>query len=92
LSQLVNKLATNLLQTNLVDKLLEQHCHNLLTSLLQTRCEKSCWEVVGTALSQIFNKLAKKKVVAKSLVDKLLEQHCHNLLTSFLQTRCEKSC
>jgi hypothetical protein len=77
LSQLVNKLATNLLRKilltscwnsidkivnkacykpvakNLVDKLLEQNCHKLLTklatNLLQTR-----------------------------LVDKLLEQHCHN--------------
>jgi hypothetical protein len=34
LSQLVKNLATKLLQTHLVDKLLEQHCHNLLTSLL----------------------------------------------------------
>jgi hypothetical protein len=29
-SQLVNKLATNPLPIYLVDKLLEQHCHNLL--------------------------------------------------------------
>jgi hypothetical protein len=35
--QLVYKLATSLLRTYLVDKLLEQHCHNLLTSLLQAR-------------------------------------------------------
>jgi hypothetical protein len=39
LSQLVNKLATSLLRRHLVDKLLEQHCHNfvnkLATSLLR---------------------------------------------------------
>jgi hypothetical protein len=39
LSQLVNKLATSLLRRHLVDKLLEQHCHNLLTSLLQSYCK-----------------------------------------------------
>jgi hypothetical protein len=43
---------------NLLTSLLEQHCHNLLTSLLQTCCEKSCWQVVGNALSQLVNKLA----------------------------------
>jgi hypothetical protein len=35
LLQLVDKLASSLLRRHLVDKLLEQHCHNLLTSLLQ---------------------------------------------------------
>jgi hypothetical protein len=33
-TELVDKLATNLSQTHLVDKLLEQQSHNLLTSLL----------------------------------------------------------
>ena len=57
---LVNKLATNLLQTPLVHKLLKQHCHNLLTILLQSYsiANISCWEAVGTTLSQLVNKLA----------------------------------
>jgi hypothetical protein len=38
LSQLVNKFTTSLLRRHLVDKLLEQNSHNLLTSLLQ-----ACW-------------------------------------------------
>ena len=50
--QLVYKLATSLLRTYLVDKLLEQHCHNLLSSLLQARCEHilltSCWNSITT--------------------------------------------
>jgi hypothetical protein len=50
ISQLVNRVATSLLKWHLVDKLLEQHCHNLLTSLPQTCWQKSCWQVVGTAL------------------------------------------
>jgi hypothetical protein len=71
--------------------LLEQHCHNLLTSLLQTCCEKSCWRIVGTAFSQLVNKLA-TRLSRRHLVDKLMGQHCHNLLTNLLQTCCEKSC
>ena len=51
-SQLVNKLAPSLLKRYLVDKLLEQHCHNLLTSLLQTYCKHtlltSCWNDIVT--------------------------------------------
>jgi hypothetical protein len=46
---------------------------------------KSCfWQVVGTALSQLVNKLA-THLLRRYLVDKFLEQHCHNLLTSLLQ-------
>jgi hypothetical protein len=52
LSQLVNKPATNLLQTHLVENVLEQHCHNLLTRLLQTHCNHilltSCWNSIVT--------------------------------------------
>jgi hypothetical protein len=49
MSQLANKLSTNLLLAHLVDKLLEQHCHNLLKRQLK---------VVGTELSQIAKKHA----------------------------------
>jgi hypothetical protein len=92
LSQLVNKPATSLLKTYLVEnilylveKSLEQHCHNLLTSLLQV-CWRdilltSCWNGIVTAL---VNKLA-RSLSRRHLVDKLLEHHCRNLLTSVLQ-------
>jgi hypothetical protein len=71
LSQLVNKLGTSLLKKMLLTSFLERHCHNLLTSLLQTCWEKSCWrQVVGTVLSQLVNKLG------TSLLKKIL-------LTSF---------
>jgi hypothetical protein len=54
--QLVYKLATSLLRTYLLDKLLEQHWHNLLTSLLQARWEHilltSCLNsIITTSLS-----------------------------------------
>jgi hypothetical protein len=41
----------------------------------------SCWQVVGTALSELVNKFA-ENLLQTHLVDKLLVQHCHNLLTS----------
>jgi uncharacterized protein with HEPN domain len=46
--------------------------------------ETSCWQVVGTALPQLINKLA-TNLLQTHLVGKLVEQHCHNLLTSLLQ-------
>jgi hypothetical protein len=49
-----------------------------------TTAPPKCWQVVGTALSQLVNKLA-RSLLRRHLVDKLLEQHCHNLLTSLLQ-------
>ena len=66
LSQLVNKLAANLLQTQLVDKLLERHCHNLLTSLLQA-CRgdillTSCWNSIVKTCWQAFCKLTHVKI------------------------------
>jgi hypothetical protein len=55
-----------------VNKLLEQHSHNLLTNLLQTCYEKYSRQVVGTALSQLVNKLA-ANLLQTHLFDKLLE-------------------
>jgi hypothetical protein len=82
LLQLVRFYVCTVLQTHLVDMLLEHHCHNLLTSLLQ-----ACWRVI--LLRSCWNN---NYILQTHVVDKLLEQHCHKLLTTFLQTCCEKSC
>ena len=67
------------METHLVGKLLEQHCHNLLTSLLQTYYNR-IWltSFLNSVVTTFVNKFA-TRLLRRHFVDKLLEQHCHNL-------------